>query len=76
MKPFNVGGHSAYQDRVLNQLRKYYPDATNSLSSFTWNILEKFRIVTQPLDLNRGFLLICSVLLSLKSLLTHALLQT
>lgn len=45
MKPFNVGGHSAYQDRVLNQLRKYYPDATNSLSSFTWNILEKFWIL-------------------------------
>ena len=27
MKPINIGGHSAYQDRVLNQLRKYYPDA-------------------------------------------------
>ena len=42
MKPINIGGHSAYQDRVLTQLRKYYPDATNSLSSSTWQILEKF----------------------------------
>lgn len=42
MKPINVGGHSAYQDRVLNQLRKYYPNAINSLSSSTWQILEKF----------------------------------
>ena len=27
MKPINIGGHSAYQDCVLIQLRKYYPDA-------------------------------------------------
>lgn len=32
MKPINTGGHSAYQDLVLNQLRKYYPDAANSFS--------------------------------------------
>ena len=42
MKPVNTGGHSAYQDRILNQLRKYYPDAANSLPSSTWEILEKF----------------------------------
>lgn len=42
MKPINVSGHSAYQDRVLTQLRKYYPDAANSLSSSTWQTLEKF----------------------------------
>lgn len=42
MKPINIGGHSAYQNRVLTQLRKYYPDAANSLSSSTWQILEKF----------------------------------
>ena len=42
MKPVNIGGHSAYQDLVLSQLRKYYPDAANSLSSSTWQILEKF----------------------------------
>ena len=42
MKPVNVGGHSAYQERVLTQLRNYYPNAANSLPSSTWQILEKF----------------------------------
>ncbi len=42
MKPISIGGHSAYQNRVLTQLRKYYPDAGNSLSASTWQILEKF----------------------------------
>lgn len=42
MKPVNIGGHSAYQDRVLTQLRKYYPNAATSLSSSTWQILDKF----------------------------------
>ena len=42
MKPINTGGHSAYQERVLTQLRKYYPDAASSLSPSTWLILEKF----------------------------------
>lgn len=37
-----LSGHIAYQNRVLTQLRKYYPDATNSLSSSTWHILDKF----------------------------------
>lgn len=42
LKPVNSGGHSAYQNRVLVQLRKYYPDAAASLPSSTWQILEKF----------------------------------
>lgn len=42
MKPINTGGHSAYQDHVLKQLRKYYPNATSSFSPSTWQILEKF----------------------------------
>lgn len=42
MKPINIGGHSAYQDRVLTGLRKYYPNADDFLSSATWEILEKF----------------------------------
>ena len=42
MKPINIGGHPAYQNRVLTQLRKYYPNATTSLSDSTWQILEKF----------------------------------
>ena len=41
MKPVNIGGHSTYQDRVLTQLRKYYPNAA-SLSSSTWQIIDKF----------------------------------
>lgn len=31
MKPFNSGGHAAYQNRVLTQLHKYYPNAASSL---------------------------------------------
>ena len=42
MKPVNVGGHAAYQDRVLSQLRKYYPDAASFLPSHTWDIMETF----------------------------------
>ena len=42
MKPVNIGGHAAYQDRVLSQLRKYYPDAASSLPAHTWDIMEKF----------------------------------
>ena len=42
LKPINIGGHAAYQDRVLEQLRKYYPDASHSLPASTWEIMEKF----------------------------------
>lgn len=48
MKPINTGGHSAYQEHVLTQLRKYYPDAVTSLSSSTWDILEKFWLLDLP----------------------------
>ena len=45
------GGHSAYQKRVPDQLRKYYPDATSSLPSSTWEILEKFHSLDlSPVD--------------------------
>ena len=51
MKPVNIGGHSAYQDRVLTQLRKYYPNATTSLSPFSWQILDKFwNLDLSPID--------------------------
>ena len=51
MKPINIGGHSAYQDKVLIQLRKYYPNAVNSLPSSTWQILEKFwNLDLSPID--------------------------
>jgi hypothetical protein len=42
LRPCNPGGHSAYQQRVLAQLRKYYPDAVSSLSASIWEIMEKF----------------------------------
>ena len=42
MKPINTGGHAAYQDRLLTQLRKYYPDADTALDSATWEIIEQF----------------------------------
>lgn len=42
LKPVNIGGHAAYQNRVLAQLRKYYPDAAHSLPAPTWEIMEKF----------------------------------
>lgn len=42
LKPINIGGHAAYQNRVLAQLRKYYPDAARSLPASTWEIMEKF----------------------------------
>ena len=51
MKPVNIGGHPAYQKRVLDQLRKYYPDAASSLPSSTWEILEKFYVLDlSPID--------------------------
>lgn len=42
MKPYNPGGHAAYQERVLALLRKYYPDAASSLPPSTWAIMGKF----------------------------------
>ena len=42
LKPINIGGHAAYQNRVLEQLRKYYPNAADSLPASTWEIMEKF----------------------------------
>ena len=41
MLPFNPGGHAAYQDQVVTNLRKYYPDPS-SLPKSTWDILEHF----------------------------------
>ena len=42
MKPVNNGGHPAYQDRVLTQLHKYYPDADTSFDTSTWEVMEQF----------------------------------
>lgn len=42
LKPYNSGGHAAYQERILTQLLQYYPNADTSLSSSTWEIMEQF----------------------------------
>ena len=44
MLPFNPGGHAAYQEHVLVNLRKYYP-VFNSLPKSTWDILERFFVL-------------------------------
>lgn len=36
MKPVNSSDHADYHKRVLTELRKYYSDAVDSFSSFTW----------------------------------------
>ena len=41
MLPVNPGGHAAYQDHVVTNMRKYYPDPS-SLPESTWDILERF----------------------------------
>ena len=52
LKPVNVGGYAAYQNRVLTQLRKYYPDADTSLDASTWEIMESFwTLDLSPVDL-------------------------
>ena len=41
MLPVNSGGHSAYQDFLLENLRKYYPNP-DSIARSTWDIIEQF----------------------------------
>ncbi len=41
MLPINCGSHSDYQDFVVRNLRKYYPDP-NALARSTWDIIERF----------------------------------
>ena len=41
MLPVNPGGHAAYQDFVVTNLRKYYPDP-DAFSRVTWDIIERF----------------------------------
>ena len=52
MKPINIGGHAAYQDRVLTQLCKYYPNADTTLDAATWEVIEQFwSLDLSPVDL-------------------------
>lgn len=41
MKPYNPGGHAAYQKQFVTALREYYPDP-NSIPASTWDIMEHF----------------------------------
>ncbi len=41
MLPVNSGGHSAYQNFVVEMLRKYYPNP-DSIARSTWDIIERF----------------------------------
>lgn len=41
MLPVNSGGHTAYQNFVTENLRKYYPNP-NALARSTWDIIERF----------------------------------
>ncbi len=41
MLPINTGGHSAYQDFVVQMLRKYYPNP-DAIARSTWDIIERF----------------------------------
>ncbi|MDO4977264.1 MAG: hypothetical protein Q4E53_08385 [Eubacteriales bacterium] len=41
MLPVNCGSHEDYQNFVVEQLRKYYPDP-DKFSRSTWDIIERF----------------------------------
>ena len=41
MLPVNIGGHSAYQDFLLENIRKYYP-VPDSIARSTWDIINRF----------------------------------
>ena len=41
MLPVNSGGHAAYQNFVVKNLRKYYPDPF-SIPTSAWDIIERF----------------------------------
>lgn len=41
MLPINCGSHADYQNFVVFNLRKYYPDS-NALARSIWDIIERF----------------------------------
>ena len=41
MLPVNCGSHSDYQNFVVTNLRKYYPNP-DALARSTWSIIERF----------------------------------
>lgn len=54
MLPYNPGGHAAYQDFLVAQLRKYYPNP-NRIPQDTWEVLEHFYLK----DLSRVDVTMC-----------------
>lgn len=72
MLPVNSGGHAAYQNFVIENLRKYYPDPC-AIPRSAWDIIERFWALIYPiqmifsavsilsLDQNRELLPVCSV---------------
>jgi hypothetical protein len=44
MLPVNCGSHTDYQNFVVTNLRKYYPDS-NAFSRDTWDIIERLSLV-------------------------------
>lgn len=41
MLPVNCGSHSDYQNFVVKNLRKYYPNP-DSIARSTWDIIDRF----------------------------------
>ena len=41
MLPVNSGGHSAYQNFVVTNLHKYYPNP-DKIARSTWDIIDRF----------------------------------
>lgn len=41
LKPTYPGGHAAYQDHVLDLMRKYYPDP-DAIPVSVWTIIDRF----------------------------------
>ena len=41
-KPINLGGHAAYQAKMITLLKQYYPDAFTRFGPSLWSTIGKF----------------------------------
>ena len=41
-KPINLGGHAAYQAKMISLLKQYYPDAFTRFGPSLWDTIGKF----------------------------------
>ena len=57
MLPVNSGGHTAYQNFVSENLRKYYPNP-DAIARSTWDIIERFWTLDLTLLLSSDFITI------------------